>query len=528
MKKFITYSALALSSLMLMPSCTSNFEDFNTPPFGVTDDELAQDNNYIGMHFPSIQKSIYWNATGAGWEFQLIQNLTSDIWSGYIASPTNFKGGINTQTYAVTNDWSDYAWNYAYDYIMTNQLKVKNKCEELGMDTYGHFNAINTILRVMAMSRVCDEYGPIIYTHYGESKTGGQYDSAQDAYKAFLSELTAASNVLNEFIQKGQYASFAKFDMSPYKGDLTKWLRLCNTLRLRLAMRVVKYDANWAKQEAEAAIAAPQGVLKTGDVFKLDGYGWLNPLYTVSREYNDAFVSANVQSILEGYKDPRLEKVGLAKVDKVIGVRSGIPGLEKTSDKYKAVISNVNVDIATPATLMTAAESYFLLAEAALRGWKAGGNAKDFYEKGVQTSFEEFGVSGGDYLNSSRVPADWVDPIVSEFNAPAASTITPKWDDAQTDEERLEKIITQKWIAGFPEGKNAWAEYRRTGYPKLFQVLKNDSQGEVTTEFGVRRLPFTVDEKGNNPQGYADAVSKLGGLDNAGTRLFWDINKGNF
>lgn len=528
MKKIKTYTAaLALSSLFLMPSCTGNFEDMNTPPFGVTDEELGQDNNYIGMHFPTLQKSIYYNRNGWGWDFQTIQNLSSDIWSGYMATPSNFKGGINTQTYAVTNDWTDTTWDYTYSAIMTNQLKVKEKCEQLGMDTYAHFNAINSILRVFAMSRICDEYGPMIYTRYGETKTGGIYDSAQDAYKAFFAELTDASKVLDEYLKKDSYASITKFDMA-YGGKLDKWLRLCNTLRLRMAMRIVKYDKEWARREAEAAIAAPQGVLKSGESFIITGYGWMHPLYTCSIEYNDIFVSANVQSILGGYDDPRISKFGIAKGDKVVGVRSGIPGLEETADRYKAVISNINVAPSTPGTVLTAAEAYFLLAEAALRGWNAGGDAKTFYEEGVAASFNDFGVSLGDYLNSSKVPAPWVDPLVAEFNAPAVSTVSPKWEDAKTDEERLEKIITQKWIAGFPEGKNAWAEWRRTGYPKLFPVLKNDSQGLVTTEFGVRRLPFTLDEMSNNPEGYASAVQMLGGPDNAGTRLFWDINKGNF
>lgn len=479
------------------------------------------------MHFPTLQKSIYYNRNGWGWDFQTIQNLSSDIWSGYMATPSNFKGGINTQTYAVTNDWTDTTWDYTYSAIMTNQLKVKEKCEQLGMDTYAHFNAINSILRVFAMSRICDEYGPMIYTRYGETKTGGIYDSAQDAYKAFFAELTDASKVLDEYLKKDSYASITKFDMA-YGGKLDKWLRLCNTLRLRMAMRIVKYDKEWARREAEAAIAAPQGVLKSGESFIITGYGWMHPLYTCSIEYNDIFVSANVQSILGGYDDPRISKFGIAKGDKVVGVRSGIPGLEETADRYKAVISNINVAPSTPGTVLTAAEAYFLLAEAALRGWNAGGDAKTFYEEGVAASFNDFGVSLGDYLNSSKVPAPWVDPLVAEFNAPAVSTVSPKWEDAKTDEERLEKIITQKWIAGFPEGKNAWAEWRRTGYPKLFPVLKNDSQGLVTTEFGVRRLPFTLDEMSNNPEGYASAVQMLGGPDNAGTRLFWDINKGNF
>ena len=528
MKKILIYISLAFSICLLMPSCTKNFESMNIPPYGVSDEELMQDNNYIGMHFPTIQKSIYWNNSGNGWEFQLIQNLTSDVWCGYIASPTNFKGGINTQTYAITHDWSDNAWIYAYRYIMANQLRVKEKCEEMGMDQYGHFNAINSILRVMAMQRVCDEYGPIIYSHYGESKTGGVYDSAQEVYASFFEELKEASMVLSDFIKKGEYASFEKFDMSPYHGNLKQWLRLCNSLRLRLAMRVVKYDASWAQKEVASAITAPGGLMHIGDRFEIKGYGWQNPLYICSREYNDMFLNANVISILKGYNDPRLDKIGIPKNERILGIRSGIPGLLITSEEYKNAISNIRVEPADPAVLMTVSETYFLLAEAALRGWDVGSDAKYFYEQGVITSFVEFGVPIGDYLERSNTPADWADPVVSEFDAVAASTVSPCWDDAKTDEERLEKIITQKWIAGFPEGKNAWAEYRRTGYPKLFPVLKNDSQGEVSTSEGVRRLPFTLSEQMNNLEGYMNAVDMLGGEDNASTRIFWDVDGSNF
>lgn len=437
MKKIVTYIALICISGYFMSSCTSGFEKMNTPPSGITDEELMQDNNYIGMHFPTIQKSIYWNNTGNGWEFQLTQNLTSDVWCGYMASPSNFKGGINTQTYSITHDWCDNAWIYTYRYVMSNQLRVREKCEEMGMEQYGHFNAINTILRVMAMQRVCDEYGPIIYSHYGESKTGGLYDSAQEAYKMFFAELTEASNVLDLFSKKDEYISFEKFDMSPYYGNLKQWMRLSNSLRLRLAMRIVKYDVEWARSEAEAAISAPGGLMHVGDHFRIKGYGWQHPLYTCSREYNDTFLNASLLSILKGYDDPRLYQIGIPKNNNILGVRSGIPGLGNTVSKYKEQISHLRLEPTDPAILMTVSETYFLLAEAALRGWKVDGTAKSYYEQGVISSFVEFGVPLGDYLESSKVPADWVDPVDSSFDAPAVSTVSPRWDDAKTDRKSV-------------------------------------------------------------------------------------------
>ncbi|MDH6358249.1 RagB/SusD family nutrient uptake outer membrane protein [Parabacteroides sp. PF5-9] len=526
MKKIIKYTLATLSAVAILSSCTDGFDKMNTSPFGVTDNELTQDNNIIGMHFPRIQQSIYFNYGGWGYQYQTFQNLSADIWGGYMATPSNFKGGINNQTYFLNNDWNDSFWSLTYSGVMVNQLKVSEKCKDLGYETYAHFDAINTILRVFAMSRVVDQFGPVIYSRYGESMTGGVYDSAQDAYKLFFQELEQAVGVLDDAASK-PVASFAKFDMC-YNGKFDKWAKFGNTLRLRLAMRIVKYDADWAKREAEAAIKAPQGVMGSTDSYIISGYSWKHPLFTISHEYNDIFISANMQSILEGYDDPRLPKYGVPKSGgNVVGVRTGIPNLDVLADQYKPIISKINVEKEQSGVLFPAAEAYFLLAEAALRGWDAGGSAQSFYEQGINASFSQWGVSAGDYTSRSNLPADWVDPIREDFNSPAVSKVSPKWEDAKTDEERLEKIITQKWIAGFPEGANAWAEWRRTGYPKLFPILLNESQGEIPTELGVRRLTFTVNEFNENPTGYAEAVKLLGGPDTGATRLFWDIDKPN-
>jgi hypothetical protein len=526
MKHIMRYSAAVLLLSAILASCTGGFEEMNTNPFGVSDNELTQDNNLIGMHFPTMQQSIYYNRGGGGWGYQVFQNLNADIWSGYMATPSDFKGGINNQTYFLNNDWNDSCWEYTYDNVMSDQVRVREKCAEQG-SLYVHYDAINTVLRVLAMSRIADQYGPIIYSQYGQSMLGGEYDSAQDAYKLFFSELAAAVSVL-DVCSREEVPSFAAFDMA-YGGDLTKWAKLGNTLRLRLAMRVVKYDPSWARAEAEAAIKAPQGLLGRGESLIISGFGWKHPLYTCSIEYQDIFISANVQSILEGYADARLDRFGLPNANKqILGVRTGIPDTDELADPYKAVISRINVTAEQPAVVLSSAESSFLLAEAALRGWDTnGGDAKSFYEEGISVSFAQWGVAEGDYAARSSLPADWKDPLRDDFNSPAVSRVSPKWDDAATDEERLEKIITQKWIAGFPEGMNAWAEWRRTGYPKLFPILKNDSQGAIPTSLGVRRLTYTMGEQRNNPQGYATAVQLLGGPDTGATRLFWDIDKPN-
>ena len=87
---------------------------------------------------------------------------------------------------------------------------------------------------------------------------------------------------------------------------------------------------------------------------------------------------------------------------------------------------------------------------------------------------------------------------------------------------KLEKIITQKWIAMYPNGQEAWSEFRRTGYPKVIPVVNNLSNGTIDTDIQVRRMTFPRSEYANNAAAVKEATSLLGGADNGGTKLWWD------
>ena len=96
------------------------------------------------------------------------------------------------------------------------------------------------------------------------------------------------------------------------------------------------------------------------------------------------------------------------------------------------------------------------------------------------------------------------------------------WDEDADFETKLERIITQKYLAIFPDNQEAWSEYRRTGYPRLFTVDYNGSNGSVNTSLQIRRLRFPTSEYSNNADNVQAAVGLLGGADNGGTKLWWD------
>ena len=208
----------------------------------------------------------------------------------------------------------------------------------------------------------------------------------------------------------------------------------------------------------------------------------------------------------------------------------GVPqgtGLLSADQRYREC-SKSTISQSTNAILMTAAEVWFLRAEAALRGISTE-SPKECYETGVRTSFNQWGAGGVDaYLQSSAIPANYKDPFDSKFDMTALITTTPNWADANGTEEQFEKIMTQKWLAMYPEGNEAWTEQRRTGYPKLFKVKVNNSGGAIDTDIMIRRLPYPSTLATSNPTQYSSLTRALGGADNGGTRLWWDAGKNNF
>src|ERR1700761_4139835 len=376
-------------SLLVISSCTKDFKSFNTDPSKVTQGQATGDLQYLGGFIPDMEENI---ASPVDYIYQVQQNLNADIFSGYMASP-DFGFGPNNATYFMRYDWNNQAFDLGNNNILKDWLKIR----QLARPQDAHFVAIALILKVEGMHRITDIYGPIPYSQYGSSAFFIPYDSQQSIYTRFFSELDTATTTLNAFIKANPGAKpLAPYDLF-YGGDYKQWLKFANTLRLRLAMHIVYADAAMAKTQAEKAVADPNGLLSTPSddalLNQVNGLTYQNALWNITNAYQDISMGAPMQSIIEGYHDPREGVYFLKSTDNPAAYEAIRSGISITTPKYLG-FSLLNVTASTPMQIMNASESFFLRAEGALRGWNmGGGSAQTFYEQGVTESFADRGVT---------------------------------------------------------------------------------------------------------------------------------------
>jgi hypothetical protein len=246
--------------------------------------------------------------------------------------------------------------------------------------------------------------------------------------------------------------------------------------------------------------------------------------------WNDSRAGADILSYMNGYQDPRRAvyftySTFSGQLTSYVGLRSSVVIALKAEVEP---CSKPVVTTSTPMPWMNAAEVAFLKAEGLLRNWNMGGGTPQaLYEEGIRSSFAQYDLAGADaYLDdNTSTPAAYTYPVAgypADYNFAPQSNITIKWDNSASDEQNLERIITQKWIAIFPLGNEAWAEFRRTGYPKLAPVIENKSGGAVPNGQFIKRLVFPDTEYQRNADNVRDAVGLLGGPDSHGTKLWWD------
>ena len=518
---------ILIVALLFSAACTDGFEDLNQNPNQITDESLKQDFQIVGSKYAPMFQNLFGN--------QVDHNLSNESWAQHLAQPTVFLGNVNNTTYDIT--WNGY-WNRVYNNIMSPSGLVMLLAEEAELPLFVEWAKL---IRILGISRLTAYHGPVIFTEFGGSEAG--YDSEPVLYNAFFTQLDEIQAVFSANVDA---KDLEQFDES-FGGDIPSWIRLINSMRLRLAMRISKVDPALAKTQGEKALNDPGGLITSNDQnFNVFLYGSVYHPVTISFGWADTRMSATMESVLVGYKDPRIAKFFDPVADESLvpdhpeypykGIRNGA-SLDAKDDHTPYSTISSDFKSVTERRFIGAAEVEFIKAEAVLRGWTSAalGTAQEHYEAGVNASFAEWGAGGAaTYLdNDTDLPIDYDDIVYTGDRNDFVNrmTVTVKWDDTDTNEEKLDKIITQKWIAARTNSMEAWVDHRRTGYPKLPYLFENNSSSEdgvIAADDFLKRVIYTNGQRANNAASVAEAVGFLGGPDEIGTRLWWDTGGPNF
>jgi hypothetical protein len=503
------------AAILTFTSCTKDFEDLNKNPNEITDPNL----DYIFSY--AIVR-----ANGQGFEMHRANLIYSSAMVQHFASLNAYWTG---DKYTYSSEYSSAFFGSMYPSAVRELTQlVKYTSEDPALINK---NSASRIMRVYAMHRLTDLYGDVPYSEAGQGYIGGilkpKYDKQQDIYADMLKELEQAAGAFD-----ASKATFGNADLI-YKGDITKWKKFAYSLMLRLGMRLTKVDAGLAQQWVAKAIAG--GVFTTNaDLAKLDhatGPEGINRNPTASQllseEIKDGGPTANSKlsktlvDFLRNNADPRLRVIarkqntgdnnpvnqkGLPNGydNTTIAAYPGWTNLADYSDPNTLTMARWDA----PSILLSTAEVKFLLAEAAIRGWAGAGNAATLYNEGVTAAMD---------MMNLQIPAGSSVAVITPLEITAYLTAHP-FLAAGSNAQKLEQVHTQMWVALFFNAIEAFANWRRTGYPVLTPV---NYPGNITNGTIPRRLRYPEGEAVNNSANYAAAISQQGS-DEFTTRVWWD------
>ena len=484
MKKNILKSFLTITIVLAMFACTEDFEEMNTSPNSLTkvpyQTLLTNAENSICRSYPHYGYSTW------------VRYMARDVY-------------VHGDRYQVSGEGTSFG-----DY--SGRLKNLDESMKLAAEA-GDDNsvAVIKILMVYAYQHITDWFGDIPYSEALKADDPDnpiifpKYDSQESIYNDFITQLKAANSMIDES------ANIGGADII-FNGDMMMWKRFCNSLLLRVYMRISNVSPSVAQAGIEEIMASPSTypIITSNDeaAFKYwlpedpvyRSPWWSNPAnnpwsieQTVCEEYMINFMKDRNDTRITLYAEPALNS------GEYVGLPLGTLG-ENTPDLSIRGMAEFGA-LDSPTRIMRYAEVMFILAEAALNGWDVGMTAQEAYEAAIQASFEEIGLTmPGSYLNEPLV--DW---------------------NGGTPQREL--IGDQKWLALYLDGNNAWAEIRRTGYPIYVDVT--EPVGSFHPGMGtIKRLPYPASEQINNPDNLAAALANQPGIieEKFGAGVWWDVN----
>jgi hypothetical protein len=489
MKSIYNINVAIVISILLctVVSCTKDFEEINTNPNMITQD-IVKVNGLLT---------------------QVEANAITGAFGGKISDFVNFTNPGDGGFPYLKSDYSDKFDGYYTGYL-SNTREIIRLTE--GKENLSNKNAIGKILSVWLWQTLTDRFGDIPFSQatlgVDNAIIQPKYDTQESIYRQLFVELKNATAQLNNDPAQESYGGADLL----FNGEVDGWIRFANSLRLRMAMRVRYVDQALAQENIADVINAPlitsdeQSAKLLSEANASVGQGYYNPFrYAVDVSYTNALRSGFTPiELLVKNNDPRLSvyynisalgaewRGAPVNITGTMNDRYTTDSLSLVGDFFRTQQYRYNV--------LTAAEVSFLKAEAALFGL-ASGDPQSFFTEGIQRAMEIYSINQAD---------------INTFLASAAGTLSG------TDEERLKQIIDQKYIALIYQADEAWAEYRRTGYP-LIWIGPGDNSTNGTVP---RRLTYAFNEYLINQANVEEAAGRLNGGDVLMTKVWWDAKSG--
>lgn len=499
-KYFNKYTAIVLAIAGLVSGCEKGFLDVNTNPNSPT------------SATPNLILSAGLNRTASQMSTSL--NILGSLWTGQMAPPTDYIFFVSEKQYNITSTFYNGIWDTGYD-ILNDYEATEVNAKAANMNYYV---GMAKIMKAFHYQILVDTYGNIPYSEAlkGTSLINPKYDNGLDVYNGLITDIDAGIAAIKSApVTETKPGS----DDIMFGGNMTRWIKFANTLKLRILIRQSEMSdrSSYITGEIAKITAEGSGFLGAGESAQINpGYlassGKLNPFWESYYQTAAGAITNNYRAtkpteyVLSKYNlnaDPRKAQM----YSLVGGVYKGVPFGEPTTgpnvDGYKTAntspLKPAGAVLKTPTgatPILTSAESLFLQAEAAQRGWLTGGSAATLYRSAIAESFAFSNVANA---------------------ATEAATYSglPGVDFALAS-NKIEAIIKQKWLAlNIIGGWELWNDFRRTGFPS-----DNPLSKAALTLKHPARLMYPTSELGTN----SEQVKAQGTIDPFDTKIFWDKN----
>lgn len=486
MKSYKIIAVIAILLGLSMNSCTDEFDKMNTDPNNPT----SISPQYLLPY--AIEKSVdrYW---GSNIRFERLNLDGAMLWIQYLSRNIYSNEGDN---YGITPTFYNNTWKSFFNDGLVNFQSIIKQAGTSGKTPNTNYEGVALVMRTWVFSVLTDLYGAIPYTQALKGTDGTpvytpEYDAMDKVYAGLLNDLKTA----NEKLVVGGPAISGDI---LYEGNILKWKKFANSLRLRLANRQAAKKSAESKAIMAEILGDPtkypiftsndDNALLKNTATRPSNNEWHEVMVMGSR--TDWSMSKTFVDKLIGLGDTRLSVfANQNSAGKYEGIPNGLPDAIATTYLSSAsTLGSYFMQATTPSVIMTYSELQLILAEAAIDG-DISGDANTYFQKGIAASFDQYKVT---------VPVNYFATV---------GTVS------------REKILDQKWIALFGNAVEAWTEYRRTGYPVMpakdpRAVFEND--GILPT-----RLPYPTTEYSLNRINLDKGITINGGVDNMKTKLWW-------